>query len=135
MEFVSNKEEIIENIKLLESYLHSNNKEKEEFASNLVRRGKTLVVYKVNGEDHFAPSRFIGYKSNNMENHIQNDEKDGRDTNPVITEIIGKPYPTSKLDEKFIIYCNKLNIKIQYNKKKYWRLRDSNGKYLNIINL
>ena len=135
MEFVSNKEEIIENIKLLESYLHSNDKEKEEFASNLVRRGKTLVVYKVNGEDHFTPSRFIGYKGNTMENHIQNDEKDGRDTNPVITEIIGKPYPTSKLDEKFIIYCNKLNIKIQYNKKKYWRLRDSNRKYLNIINL
>jgi len=132
MDFVGNQEELIENIFTLENYLSSSNEEEVQFAKGLVRRGKTICVYKVNGENHFSPSRFIGYKNNSMPNHWENEEKDGRDTNPVISGIIGRPFSNDTIDEKFIAYAISLGVQAHENKRKFWRIKDAKGKNLNI---
>ncbi len=132
MEFVNNLQDIIDNIKTLESYLVSDNEIKKEFAKSLVKKGRTILVYKVNGENHFAPSRFSGYKNNTMEKHEVNEEKDGRDTNPVIDSIVGHAFANDKIENKFIDYCAKLGVEPDNVKRRYWRLRDNDGSYLNI---
>lgn len=132
MRLVSKKQQIIDNILILEKYLLSDNAEEREFAGNLIRRGLTIVVYKIDGENHFAPSRFIGYQNNGMNAHITNDEKDGKETNPVITKIIGRPFQNEKIDTKFINYCNKLGISHTNSKRKFWRMKDERGNNLNI---
>lgn len=132
MEFVATVDDILTNIRTLEKYLKSKILEEKTYAEDLVRKGKTILVYKVNGENHFAPSRFSGYKNNTMEKHIENDEKDGRDTNPVITEIIGRPFENEKIESFFIDYCAKLGIKPDNTKRHYWRMKDKEGKYLDI---
>jgi hypothetical protein len=132
MEFITNKQELIENIKKLEGYLKSINEKQRKFAEDLVRRGKTICVYKVNGKDHFAPSRFIGYKKNNMNAHEMSEEKDGRDTNPVIDKILGRSFSNDTIEQKFIDYTNYLGIEAHNNKRKYWRLKDDLGKNTDI---
>jgi len=132
MEFITNKQELIENIKKLEGYLKSNNEEQRKFAEDLVRRGKTICVYKVEGKDHFSPSRFLGYKKNNMNDHLMNSEKDGRDTNPVIDSILGRSFSHDTIEQKFIDYTIYLGIEAHNNKRKYWRLKDDFGKNIDI---
>ncbi|MFA8436786.1 MAG: hypothetical protein ACEPOZ_19950 [Marinifilaceae bacterium] len=131
MKLIENLNELIENLHTLENYLKSDNPEEKEFAMDLVRKGKTILVYKVNGENHFAPSRFSGYKNNSLRKHEVNDEKDGRDTNPVITKIAGRPFATEKIEANFIDYCDNLGAEIPNNNRKYWRLKQD-GKYLDL---
>jgi hypothetical protein len=69
-----------------------------------------------------------------MDKHIMNDEKDGRDTNPVITQIVGRPFENEKIESSFIDYCAKLGVVPDNTKRHYWRLKDKDGKYL-VINL
>jgi hypothetical protein len=134
MEFVKTLLDIIANIRTLEKYLISRNTVERRYAEDLVKKGKTILVYKVNGQNHFAPSRFSGYINNTMDKHIMNDEKDGRDTNPVITQIVGRPFENEKIESSFIDYCAKLGVVPDNTKRHYWRLKDKDGKYL-VINL
>ncbi len=132
MEFVQNLDDIIKNIKTLEKYLTSTNKAKNEFAQSLVKKGRTILVYKVDGQNHFAPSRFSGYKKNTMDDHVENDEKDGKDTNPVIDKIVGKAFSNDLTETKFIDYCAKIGVEPDNVNRRYWRLKDKNGKNLSI---
>ena len=135
MKLVSKKQQIIENILTLEKYLLSGSKEQKVFAGNIVRKGKGIVVYKVDGENHFAPSRFVGYENNDMTQHITNEDKDGKETNTVITKVIGRPFKNEKIDDKFIDYCNHLGILQPNHDRSYWRIKDDRGNNLNIKNL
>jgi hypothetical protein len=131
MDFIKNLNDLIENILVVEKYLNSNDSNEREYAIDLVRRGKTILVYKVNGENHFAPSRFIGYRNNSLSKHAGNDEKDGRDTNPVIDQIVGRSFSNDKIEKSFIDYCIKLGIETSKNKRKYWRIKQD-GKYFDL---
>ena len=135
MPLVSKKQQIIENIVNLEKYLVSGSKEEKEFARNIVRKGKTIVVYKVDDENHFAPSRFVGYQDNDMNKHISNDEKDDKKTNSVITKVIGRPFKNEKIDGKFTDYCNKIGVLQPNHDRSYWRIKDERGNNLNIKSL
>ena len=132
MELVKTKEQVIDNIITLEKYLKSKSPIKKEFALNLVKQGETIVVYKINNENHFAPSRFVGYIGNDMDKHILNEEKSGLDTNPVIDKIIGHSFSNQKIEKGFIDYCAKLGLDIPNNNRHHWRLKDARGKNLNI---
>ncbi len=132
MKFVQNIDDIIENIKTLEKYLASDNNEKKEFTQSLVKKGRTILVYKVSGQNHFAPSRFCGYKDNTIEDHIENDEKDGRDTNPIIDKIVGKAFANDITEVKFIDYCAKIGTVPDNVKRRYWRLKANAGRNLSI---
>ena len=57
LHFVENTDQVIENIKTIEQYLHSENAAEKQFAQDLVKKGRSMLIYKVNGQNHFAPSR------------------------------------------------------------------------------
>jgi hypothetical protein len=132
MPFVTSVQEIIANIKTIEGYLNSDNSKERAFAANLIQKGRTVLIYKVNGENHFAPGKFIGFKGNSMALHLDNEEKEDRDANPAITSIMGKPFSTATIEQSFISYTQSLKMKAHNSKRKYWRVRDELGKYLDI---
>ncbi len=132
MELVTKKQQIIDNIIRLEKYLYHSNKPDMKYAKDLVKRGRTIIIYKVNGENHFAPSRFVGYIDNDLKKHLEFEEKDGRDTNPVITKVLGNPFSNAKIEDKFIDYCAKIGVEVPDNDRSYWRIRDNRGKYLDL---
>jgi hypothetical protein len=117
MKLVRTKNEIIENIVKLNNYISDEN----DYALRLVQRGACFVVLKDNGVYKFYPSRFIGYINNNLERHIHNNDKDGKDTNPTISNILGtKPIQNELLEQEYYKYCKLLGIS-PYNKKhKFW---------------
>jgi len=114
---------------MLEKYLISENNLEIEFARNLIKKGTCFIVYNSENINRFAPSRFIGYKNNSISKHENNDEKDGRVTNPQITKIIGQRLIIDEIvDENYKKYCILLGI--QPNEKgafgvnrKYWILK------------
>jgi len=132
MEFINKRQDLIDNILIVEGYLTSEKKEEKEFAEDLLRKSKSICVYKLNGENHFAPSRFLGYKNNSMKDHLANEEKEGRDPNSVITKIVGNPFTNVPIEEKFIAYTLSLGLETHDNKRNYWRVKDERGKNLDI---
>jgi hypothetical protein len=132
MDLINKKQELVDNIVTFEGYVKSDKKEEKEFAEDFVRKGKAICVYKLNGENHFAPCRFLGFKNNSMKQHLENDEKDGRDTNAVITKVIGNPFSHAVIEQKFIDYALSIGIEAHDNKRSYWRVKDERGKNLDI---
>jgi hypothetical protein len=129
VEIINNLSELKYTIKTLEDYLTNKKEPEYEFALQLIKRGTCFVVVEENNNNYkFYPSRFIGYKGNSMDNHLNNDKKDGRDTNPAISNIIGhKPIPNEFLNNEYVKYCEKLGF-IARNKgsfgveRKFWEL-------------
>lgn len=132
MEFVKSHDDIVENIKTLENYLSSSDIAEKDFAQNLIKKSRTFFVYKVDGQNHFAPSRFSGYKNNSLDKHDEKYEKDGKDTNTVIDKIIGRTFSNETTETKFKEYCEKLGIVPGKAKRRYWRLKEKFGKNLSI---
>jgi 5-methylcytosine-specific restriction protein A len=132
MDFISKKSDAINNITTFEGYLTGKDKEQREFAMNLMKNGKTFCVYKVNGENHFAPSRFCGFKENSMTAYLKNEESDTRDTNSVLDKVIGKHFSNDTIEEKFSAYVTSLGIAAAATKNNFWRVKDERGKNLDI---
>ncbi len=132
MKFITKRQDLIDNILTLEAYLKSDKKEEKEFAQELVRHAKSICVYKLNGENHFAPNSFLGYKNNKMKDQKANEEVDDRDVNPVITKVVGNPFLHNTIDQKFTDYISSIGLDAPDNKRNYWRIKDERGKNLDI---
>jgi hypothetical protein len=126
MRTVENLKELQSNIKLLNKYLNSKTDPEYSFAVSLVKKGTCFVVVKENGTYRFYPSRFIGYADNSMDAHLNNDNRDGRVTNPAISTILGgNPTPNLILDNLYCEYCESFgfiaNEKGTFGvERKYW---------------
>ena len=101
-----------ENISTLENYLNGKTDPEYSYAMDLIKRGTCFVAVKQGDEKyHFYPSRFIGYEKNTMNKHMNNLYKDGKETNPAISEIIGyKPSENKELEAEYKKYCDRLNF-------------------------
>lgn len=111
MKIVSNFNELITNIQTLDGYLHSQVDPEYDFALNLIKNGTCFVAMKDSNAYRFYPSRFIGYAGNSMDAHLNNIEKDGKETNPAISKILGaKPSVNSILNQEYARYCEKLGF-------------------------
>ncbi len=123
METVESSEEIIENIEILEKYLCEGTDNEKDFAIKLIKKGRCFVTYKINEEIRFCPSRFVGYKSNNLSRHTNYEWKDGRITNPAITKTLGiKLEPNEELKKLHKEYCLSFGVNADNVKKKFWNL-------------
>lgn len=128
MRIVENLDELKANIKVLDKYLNSKKDPEYEFALGLVKRGTCFVAVKENGTYRFYPSRFIGYVNNNMDAHLNNEYKDGKETNPAISSILDrKPMPNPELDNLYREYCELLGFVANERgtfgvERKYWLL-------------
>lgn len=108
---IENKNELKTNLIKLDEYLESNNEQEHDFAINLVKKGICFVLKEKNNKLRFYPSKFIGYVSNTMEAHQDYVNKDGRDTNNVISETLGNvPISNTEIDNQYIKYCETLGF-------------------------
>jgi hypothetical protein len=127
MKLISTIDDLKANLNTLESYL-STSSEREAYAKQLLHRGSCFVAYSIAGELRFAPSRFVGYRSNSYNKHIKSIEKDGRVTNDAIRNLLdAKPLPNPKLEETYFSYCNSLGVYPKRREKdgrqrKFWLL-------------
>ena len=132
LHFVENVDQIIENIKTIEHYLNSDNAEEKEFARELVKKGRAMLIYKVNGQNHFAPSNFLGFKKNSKSEHIDNQNRESRDTAPTLQSLMGKPFSHIAIEKEFNDYANSFKGHTLKSKRKYWRIRDEHNKYFEL---
>lgn len=120
---LENRLELKENIATLEKYRGSKSSMEESFYVSLVRHGRCFVCYKEGEEVRFAPSRFIGYKSNRMELHDANKTKDGRITNPAISAVLHSPCEfDEELEKLYCQFCHSLGHPPLHYNRKYWSL-------------
>lgn len=84
---ITSKKQLIKNLDRIEGYLSNGSDELYDAMAQYIARGRVFVSYKVNGENHFAPSRFVGYKDNTLVKHQNNQEQDGKKTTPAISHI------------------------------------------------
>ena len=111
MKIISNFNELIRNIQTLDGYLHSQVDPEYDFALNLIKKETCFVAIKDSNAYRFYPSRFIGYADNSMDDHLNNVEKDGKETNPAISKILGtKPSINSIINQEYARYCEALGF-------------------------
>lgn len=126
MKVINSKVDLLENLETIENYLTSTNELEFKEIKDLIRLGSCLLCYKINDEIRFAPSRFIGYKSNNLEKHKKNKKEhnvDGRTTNVEITKVLQqKQEQDNILKNQFVNFCNSLGFEPANKKHKFWTL-------------
>lgn len=123
MKLIIEKAQLLRNIETVENYLTDGSEEEQEIIKKLIRKGKSIVAYKADGEIRFAPSRFLGYVNNNLKKHkSESDQIDGKETNPVLTKVIGsKLIANSILESNYKKYCKNLGVTpSNYSKRRYW---------------
>ena len=132
LQFVDNVDDIIENIKTLEKYLHSEHKDDREFAINLVKKGRSMMAYKVNGKNHFGPGSFLGFKKNSRTAHIENEKRETRNGAAIFQTLLGKPFTHAAIEKEFLAYADTLKGQTLKSKRKYWRVRNDDNKYFDL---
>lgn len=128
MRVVKSIEEIKKNMKTLDNYLSKKVDLEYSYALDLIKRGICFIADNSSGEYRFYPSRFVGYANNSMDKHENNIFKDGKETNPVISGMLGcKPAVDADLDAKYKAYCQSLGLQPNERgafgvERKYWKM-------------
>lgn len=126
MQLLFFKQGLITNIQTLDGYLNAQVDPEYDFALNLIKNGTCFVAMEDSSVYRFYPSRFIGYADNSMDAHLNNVEKDGKETNPAISRILGaKPSVNSILNKEYARYCETLGFEPRYkgafgSERKFW---------------
>lgn len=130
MKTISNITELMGNIQVINKYLNSKNEIEVTYAKGLIKRGTCFIAIDTDEGYKFYPSRFIGYANNSMDAHERNYEKDGKETNPAISSIIGSnPQHNEKLEDEYKEYCVSLGFKANKAgsfgvERKYWLINN-----------
>ena len=107
MKLIETINEMFANMDTLDKYIESKRDPEYSWAIQHVKKGICFVER--NGK--FYPSRFIGYVDNSMDAHDNNMHKDGRETNPRITKILGKKLcPDHDMESSYQSYCESLGF-------------------------
>lgn len=128
MNCVQSLDEIISNMKVLDSYLDRKCESSYSFALSLIKKGVCFIAVRTEKGYRFYPSRFIGYSNNSMDKHLNNPNKDGKETNPVISSVLlQKPTLDPVLEKEYRSYCERLGF-VPWEKgafgveRKYWEI-------------
>lgn len=120
-DFITSKEDVIENIRTLYAYLeNTNDSSTYNWATSILKNGRIYVAEIIDSRLYFAPSRFVGYKNNTIEKHQVN-HGDGNQTNDRLSEYYQK-IQSEKLDIAFQNMLERYNL--SSGKKKFWIPKD-----------
>ena len=122
--FVESLSDIERNVDTLIGAIHSGSPDRQKFA-DWVRAGAVFYPYQFGRVIAFAPSRLIGYRNNSRKKHetlIANGTADGRDTNPVISKIVGsRNVADERLELAFQRYCALTGVVPLNKKRSFWQ--------------
>lgn len=120
-DFITSKEDVVENIKTLYGYLgNPDDAETYKWATGILKNGRIYVVEVIDSKLYFAPSRFVGYKKNTADKHREN-HGDGNQTNDKLVEYYQK-VQDERLDAAFRSVLE--NFDLSSGDKKYWIPKD-----------
>lgn len=121
-DFIETREDIVQNIKTLYSYLDGKvDSEHKDWAIQRMSQGKNYVIEVVDSQIYFAPSRFVGYVDNTMEKHEAN-PGNGTETDKKIKNFYQKVQDV-KLDALLQKAMSEYSIVV--GAKKYWISKDT----------
>lgn len=121
-DFIETREDVIQNVKTLYSYLN-NEKDSDsyEWATDILRRGKIYVVEIIDSHVCFTPIRFAGYMNNTIEKH-QDNHGDGTKTKGVLKKLY-QEVEDERLDS---LFQKELALYgLSSGEKKYWIPNDT----------
>lgn len=122
IDFIETREDIVQNIKTLYSYLDGKvDSEHKDWAIQRMSQGKNYVIEVVDSQIYFAPSRFVGYVDNTMEKHEAN-PGNGTETDNKIKNFYQKVQDV-KLDALLQKAMSEYGIVVEA--KKYWISKDT----------
>ena len=120
-DFITSKEDVVENIKTLYGYLgNPDDAETYKWAMGILKNGRIYVVEVIDSKLYFAPSRFVGYKKNTADKHREN-HGDGNQTNDKLVEYYQK-VQDERLDAAFQSVLEQYDL--SSGDKKYWIPKD-----------
>ena len=120
-DFITSKEDVVENIKTLYGYLgNPDDADTYKWATGILKNGRIYVVEVIDSKLYFAPSRFVGYKKNTADKHREN-HGDGNQTNDKLVEYYQK-VQDERLDAAFRSVLE--NYDLSSGDKKYWIPKD-----------
>ncbi len=122
MEPICSREEIVENLHRLDTCLRSDALKIRE-AVSLIRKGRNLVACRCGGRWLLGPSRFAGYKDNTLEKHAAFDERDGRETDAAIGQVLGGKAPSKELELAYQRFCDDHEVEPTQYQRSYWIIR------------
>ncbi len=132
MSFVTKRDDIVANIVILENYLVSKKTEEKKFALDLVASEELIVVYKVDGINHFSPARFTIVKGTDRESFEKADRFTAGEVTNVLNKIVGAVFYNETTDSKYLEYTETLGLSLKRGKKGFWRIKDERGKNLDL---
>jgi len=122
---LATKSEIIENIEKFELYLNGK-PNKKNFAKKLIAAGQNFIAYKVDGNHHFIPSRYVGHAKATKKNHFKATGDGGNTTISISKKLGQKHQSNTELNQKYHAFCQNLSIKPHKkqssNPRKFWTL-------------
>lgn len=126
VELVRSISEVIENVRVLEGFRSGTPREKQ-FHARRIKNGKLFVALREKEKMMFAPSKFAGYKDNDIDHENELDNRDGRLTNRRMIELVGQPYDKGdsdykQIDDLFLSYCEECGIipSAHHRARRYW---------------
>lgn len=132
MQLVNRKQDLIDNIITFEGYLNGDNEAQKQFAKDLMLESTNLSVYKVDGENQFAPISFLVYMGNTSDDHFTNEEENTRDTTKTGTKVLGKSFSHDMIQERYKTYAKSIGLDVAKANRDFWRVKDDRGKNLEI---
>lgn len=133
MSIVTKRSDIITNLELYEKLLNSKKKEEQTFGLDEILNQELIIIYKVDGENHFAPARFVVAKKNSIKAYSSDEELPDKEITNTMTKVVGLPFSNQGTVDKFTTYVKSLTKKKFSNERTFWRLKDERGKNFNLV--
>lgn len=129
MALVSTVSDLEENISLFERFLCEGSEDEQHSCLSLIGAGRCFVAYEAEREFRFAPSRYIGYKSNTPKKHASR-KNNGTETNSAINRTLKiKPLPDQELENLYQKFCQAIGAEPQTRERKFWLLNTEQRKF------
>lgn len=131
MGFVTKRDDVVDNLITFEKHLRSRKKKEKDWAVGELLKADKVVIYKVDGENHFAPAGFCAHVDNSIEAY-EEDTTEMKDIVKTLTKIIGNSFYNEKTDEKHVEYAAKYGKATPNQNRDFWRVKDERGKNYNV---
>ena len=134
MSVVTKRSDIISNLETYVGYLGSKKKEESEFAINEIIAQDLIIIYKIDGENAFAPARFTVHKKNDIKGfNALKEEYTEKEVTNTMTKVVGLPFSNQGTVDQFSTYVKSITKKKFGTERTFWRLKDERGMNFNLV--